>query len=236
MRLRRHCHGRSPVAAISSPRHHDDANVADSGSWDVRPWSPLPQSGHTSSMGHHRGATEDLLNLVAQRHRSLQHGLRELAASGATPAELVRYATELLREEGLKRALLHPLLARTPDGERTVERRREEQYLLVQQTARALALAAESDPDDDQLEHALQELYRTLIGHTDREELEDSPRLRQQAAPAELEDLAVIHEELTVVLGPAVDEAVHRMPESDPLAILEVEIERCLDPASPEPR
>ena len=187
-------------------------------------------------MRHDRGSGDDLLNVVAHRHRALQHVLRELAEEGASVAEIELFIRELLREESLKRVLLHPLLARTADGDRTVERRREEQSLLIHQLARARALASQADPEDDRLEAALHELYQTLIGHTDREELEDSPRLRQQLAPSELEDLAVIHEELTVVLGPAVDEAVHRMPESDPLAILEVEIERCLDPASPEPR
>ena len=172
---------------------------------------------------------DDLLNLVAHRHRSLQHALRELTEDGASVTDLERFARDLLREEGLKRVLLHPLLARISEGELAVERRREEQYLLVHQTARVRALAAESDPDDEQLAKALCELYQTLIGHTDREELEDSPRLRQELPPTELEDLAVIHEELTVALEPVVDEAVRRMPEDDPLVILEIEIERHLD-------
>ena len=177
---------------------------------------------------HHRG-TDDLLDLVAHRHRALQHVLRELAAQGASAEELERFARELLREESLKRALLHPLLARTSEGDQAVERRREEQELLIHQTARVCALASETERDDGELVAALQELYQILIGHTDREELEDSPRLRHEAEAAELENLAVIHEELTVAIEPAVDEAVSRMPSRDPLELLEAEIGRHLD-------
>ena len=148
----------------------------------------------------------DLLDVTAREHRALHRALDRLVTDGPRPgpADVAATALELLRHEAIERVVLYPLLERDDEGYRIVMERREEQQSITGLLARSL-----HPPQDADVLATLLELRVTVIGHTDREELEDFPRVRRHSSTEELRRLGRQRREIARRLA----EQVNAIPE-----------------------
>jgi hypothetical protein len=128
----------------------------------------------------------DLLDVTAREHRRLQRALDRLEAEGpsVSPDDVAALALHLLRHEAMERVVLYPLLEREEDGQTAVAERISEQRVISRLIAHLLASPGGVDTE------ALTELKQAVVGHTDREEIEDFPRVRRTSTPDELQQLA----------------------------------------------
>ena len=128
----------------------------------------------------------DLLDVTAREHRALHRAL-DLCVDDEQPAALEHITAvtlDLLRHEAMERVVLYPLLERDDGGPVAVLERREEQRSIASLVARSVEPPAETD-----VVVVLRELRMAVIGHTDREELEDFPRVRRCTSVEELRAL-----------------------------------------------
>ena len=164
----------------------------------------------------------DLLDVTAREHRALHRALDRLVADGPRPgpADVAATALELLRHEAVERVVLYPLLERDDEGCPIVMERREEQQSITNLLARSLHPLQDAD-----VPATLLELRVTVIGHTDREELEDFPRVRRHSSIEELRGLGRQRRELARRLAEQVTALPEELtsPEDDESPIARIE-------------
>lgn len=137
----------------------------------------------------------DVLDLSAKEHRRIHRELSDLLHGDVEVARSAvgSFARLVAEHEAADRLLLHPPLMRDDHGQRLVLDRRSEQALIASHLGE-LARALENDPTDPRPQ--LAELEQVLVGHTDREEIEDFPHLRRLTSERERLHLARIRRQL----------------------------------------
>jgi hypothetical protein len=182
----------------------------------------------------------DVLDLSAKEHRRIHAQLAEMVgrAEPPTPAALDSLAGVVSRHEAADRLLLHPLLMQDVHGHRLAIDRRAEQALITSLLGGLLRTAARPEHRPTGLRLRLEELERVLVGHMDREEIEDFPHLRRLTTHRERLHLARTRRQLQ--RGPVVaacpasdeqDEVIHL----DPLGAAEAEARQALEGFSAPP-
>jgi hypothetical protein len=151
----------------------------------------------------------DVLDISAREHRRIHDELGILLRGSRLPSvgSITRFASVLSHHEAADRFLLHPPLMRDAHGRRLTADRRAEQGLLAS-LLRDLVSAVGRAGDPARLVHQLRDLERVLVGHTDREELEDFPHLRRTTTPRERGHLARVRRQLQRRVAPPIEEVI----------------------------